>query len=594
MVKVKSVLNWLIPIGGVFLIVIVAALPHLVMWQKLQHEGKQYVSIAFDRVGSYGQTIGPIAFDEGFFYGPRINRVFRGEGFVGDPEIKEHAKDPYAVPPLGEWIVGKTAQVFGSFNAGYIASDIIWPALAALTIYIFFFLLTKNRLVSFVSLPLILIGLPGIINRPAHWNTPYPLLIFRTPHPQIDLAFLFTSLIFLVMLLRVSKNWQRIVFAVLGGVVSGLLIYSSPYFWTTAIAVVVLMTLLFIILKQRVWYQWLGVLIVVHAITTIPFWRNMGALKKLSQYADIFAATGGVMSRTLDPLLIPLFTIGAIAVFVFYRFKFFSSENKTRQWQSWFMIFLFVAPIGLRNVQVITGYTVQYSHWFYYIARYVWPIVLLYALAQTQWISKRVVKGTLITLSALTLIWAFSMQYNSAVKAHEFFAVKEDRAQAYQWINEHAAFKTVLVIPKNFNDLFLESSALATFTQARSYLGSAGVSLASRKELATRLRDAAGIATITDIEFQKFVNHEDTQFRLSHFDGREPLLSWSCVYVKKNCQPSKEPEVVKNPTFAPTYALEYLMVIGKERETPSIAHGIKPIVEYGDMRIYTLGEATKK
>src|SRR3989338_5139991 len=77
---------------------------------------------------------------DGFVYNvPRAKAVYEGQMIPGDVNVVEYKDAPSVLPILGPIIVGSLGRLFGSFKAGVIATDFLFPALSFFLFYVFVF-----------------------------------------------------------------------------------------------------------------------------------------------------------------------------------------------------------------------------------------------------------------------------------------------------------------------------------------------------------------------------------------------------------------------------------------------------------------------
>ena len=73
--------------------------------------------------------------DETLLYGPRAYAAFQEFRVQGDFSLAEYPTSPALLPILNPLLLGGLGKALGSFAAGVIVSDIVFPALIFLVLY---------------------------------------------------------------------------------------------------------------------------------------------------------------------------------------------------------------------------------------------------------------------------------------------------------------------------------------------------------------------------------------------------------------------------------------------------------------------------
>ncbi|MEK6757843.1 MAG: hypothetical protein AABX88_01825 [Nanoarchaeota archaeon] len=165
------------------IIALTTSLPHLYGFLKY---GRQYTPFNLYENNQYQR-------DELYAYAAQVQQVLKGH-FVGDAYIWEHRNSPS--PFLSEFIsilpIAVLTLLLGSVAFAFIASDIIFPAILFLLIYLFLKsdyskMLSLSAAGAVVLLPFFSTLIPFVYKGGYLWTGPShdPLFITRTPHPQI-------------------------------------------------------------------------------------------------------------------------------------------------------------------------------------------------------------------------------------------------------------------------------------------------------------------------------------------------------------------------------------------------------------------------
>lgn len=163
----------------------------------------------------------PILIDDEEHYLARTKDVIDGHPGLGNAYLAEHKGDPYMAPPLAEWLLAKTAFLFHLPVATlFFYLDFILPFCGFIFFYFLLYIITKQKRIAVVFVFLFFILFLREANRP-----------------------IIQQFVFLPFFLGLWAVWRSYItvdkksffYSFLVSVFYGILLYISPYFWTTLI-----------------------------------------------------------------------------------------------------------------------------------------------------------------------------------------------------------------------------------------------------------------------------------------------------------------------------------------------------------------------
>lgn len=178
----------------------------------------------------------PILIDDEEHYLSRTKDIVDGHSKLGNAYLAEHKNDPYMAPPLGEWLLAKVA-IFSNLSVPtlFFYLDFILPFFGFILFYFLLYGIIKQKRIAafFVFL--------------------FFLLFLREANRPI-----IQQLVFLPFFLGLWAVWKSYItankksysYSFLVSIFFGILLYISPYFWTTLV-VLYFLTLGAVFLAKR-------------------------------------------------------------------------------------------------------------------------------------------------------------------------------------------------------------------------------------------------------------------------------------------------------------------------------------------------------
>lgn len=299
---------------------------------------------------------------------PRSNNPYTG----GPGQTEALGESAYSIQFLPAYAIAFPARWFGISTSAAFACLLVLISLAAsFVLFWLIFSVTGNaRLAAAGVLFVLCLG-----SVPTLWGL---LQILRGLPPDFThLRFLrrFPGLSFPLFLIFCALVWRILTtlsratsyFAsLLAGIAFGVLVFSYFYSWTAALAWVACLALLWVVGKPDGWQRNLkplGVMFVVMVATLVPF-----AMLLARQAPNQVAVTMLAHTRAPDLMRVPQLVSVVLLATLFFLNRAGCFDFRRRD--SLFAISFAVLPFPLFNQQIITGLSLQPTHYEVFIANY--------------------------------------------------------------------------------------------------------------------------------------------------------------------------------------------------------------------------------
>lgn len=449
-------------------------LPHILIPKFLV--GKPYYPLAL--VGA------PIfSSDELTWPAAEAREVMDGRIFPTDPVVWEHKNAPSMVAQIPAIIIGLLGRFSGSINQAYLILSFVLPSLVFLSIFFLTFILTKEYLIScLVSIVTMMMTRPyqffPPLNRAmvaALWGyltnrfiEPVPFEFFRLPNPLLIFPFFVLTIIFLYLALEKKK----VVFAVAGGFLFGLLFYVYFYFWTFVGAGSGIFLISSVLKKDRQRTRLLMMFLFTGGIISLFYWFNFFKFQQYPFKDDILRRAGIGVGRISN-----LFRTVQFLIFGFI----FSLLVRQKDRQFWFLLTFLLGGLICLNIQLIAGYTFQGDHWTLRVIN-PWTMLML-GFVYFRLLSRKIFYKPLTRLLIfLFLGLGFWIQFSFAKKAYFAYTLPEEKIAAFAWLVKNTPKDSVVFSPS------IETNALIpVYTHNNVFLPNGGVTLAATSEIIERV-----------------------------------------------------------------------------------------------------------
>jgi hypothetical protein len=356
--------SWKWPIWAALAITLLSVYPQLVMWGVRGREWN----------GSFAEVDGDewaySAYIQALIDGrPRRSNPYTGRDESPDQPVPESLFSIQFVPAYA--IAGPARLVGASSSTAFIVLAVLAPFFSCLAIFwVISNVIKDHRLAAVGSVVVLCFGALGAGQGIVHLLTSdygYSSFLFlRRYEPLAPFPLFFLFCVFVWKMLAAEPRF-RIAWSVAAGLTLDLLVFSYFYLWTSALAWLMCMVLLWVVarpneLRKKVWP--LVTLLILALGAVVPY-----ALLLARRSATMDSRYKLALSHTPDLFRIPeLLGLGAILLIVF------SALRRRINWRaptSLFAAAFALMPLVVFNQQLITGRSLQPFHYEAFIANYV-------------------------------------------------------------------------------------------------------------------------------------------------------------------------------------------------------------------------------
>lgn len=382
----------------------------------------------------------PISFSE-LVYGSKVKETLEGRLLAGDAQLFEH-KDQFskAEPFVPTLLLSVLSLASRSIPNAFFVSDFIFPALLFLLLFGFTYEIRKNfELAIFASLATIIIYpvttkippislnlLEKLINKVLIIDVSSALPFARTPNPQISYPLFVLALWSLYLVHTRYKLKYLLACSFFGVILFATYFYPASYF----LFIVLTLTALSRVSKDLKSFKHLGPLLIVLLICvflykTIADTQPFGVSKEIA---------GQFYARYFDWV----FALRYASVFLLVLIIFKRLNRKLSN----FLSALIIAAIGIMNIQIITGWTIQPGHWPQTVIE---PTMVIVAIVlASQYFKKRNLSKVLAFLSITILVYGFLYQAKFAVTYKNGATITREAQSLLTWLNNNTTEKNVV------------------------------------------------------------------------------------------------------------------------------------------------------
>lgn len=432
-----------------------------------------------------------VTFDETFNYAARAREVMDGRWRVTDPLAWEYKTVPAFYAPPEQVALGVLARALGSVDRVFVLADVVFPAIDFLLIVLFLRALGAAMPLACLGALAILSG--GVQNsvrllvdvaRVAAGGDPAtlarivrPLEFTRTWTPELTFVLLIGGFIALWHALE-RRSWA---WAALCGVCVAMLIPSYYFYWMFLAASVAVLGARALLTGPRDRAPLLGFALVLGAALATPYWLSYRAFQQLPEAVEITTRFGLEPGRHLVvPSLKDVALLAALA----------AAARVLGGTRFVFMLALGLALVLCRNVQLVTGFTVQSGHWGYRTV-VIWQTLSLATLltalpglgpAQTPTRLARALRAGAGAGAVVLVVAMIGHQVVLSRNTAPAFTLPPGFAEAFAWINRSTPRDSVIVSPS-----FETSLLIPAHTHANVFMPTGLQALAPNRELVERL-----------------------------------------------------------------------------------------------------------
>lgn len=513
-----------------------------------------------------------------------------------DQLILSHAGAPF--PSL---ILGIISILVGGVVNTYILSYFLFTALSSALIYALSYLLTKNKTLSLIAPPLLFFS-PTYMLKFFHDQITQPVSYFSRFYPVlVDFPIFAFTLIFVFLLLK-ENRWK---FAVLSGILGGLLFYTYFYYWTFYVVLIGLLWVWYLIKKEFNLFKKITASGFITIIIGSTFFFN--SWRTVQNQAEILQRLGTTFTRNPDwNITFFLLGIGLILYFVWKKTSLNDKNEKKNNFT--FLTALLLAGIMIMNVQIFIGYTINPRHW---LTAAVWPTLILIGIVvvhYAQTLFNKNLRKIIPKLSGLVIIALLSFgllwQVSYAQNTYSVYTLSESQQELFDWLNQNTAQDEV-VLSLSAEMILL----LPAYTHNNNFIPNAIVEPVPISEIVSRRLVASKILDVSEQDiiflespcaFGELLSFERTKGKNYNYSLFEEAfshpLTFESYFSKESCT---VPEEYKEGVFKAyaalpedrgalvgKYHVDYLLLNKKESETVEVPEFAEKVYENSEFILY--------
>ena len=369
-----------------------------------------------------------------FLYSGYINALLHRRSRRNDPFA---GRDSNSMSPLPEstfsiqfvpsYLITSIGRVFGASSATlFIAWLAIGGALAGLAVMFLLNTITANRLLSALGMLFVLAfgalaagqGLAGLLFKSDVLFLGLPFLRRYQPVVAFPLFFVFCA--WLWKALVATRKRQVFIYSLLSGLSLAVLIFSYLYLWTTAVAWLMLVAVIWLASRFEIerFSSWQPFVIVgVLAILALIPYSNFVSqrARELDEAQTMIFTHWPDLFRTSEPIGIVVFVVLLLAI----RRRVIERTDPRVIFAACFALL----PLVVFNQQVLTGRTMQPYHFEVFVVNYA-VLIAVVILTVILWEPK--VRRSLIWITVACCLWG-ATEVTTDILAHTRSSVVADQ-----------------------------------------------------------------------------------------------------------------------------------------------------------------------
>ena len=461
-----------------------------------------------------------ISAGESGVYTSQIRDVFEGNFFQSDSQLAEYKDGPSIFQILGSTFLGNLAKIFGDFKSIFVI-EAFFTGFALFTVaYLLMFSFTKSFSWSVFSGLIFVAGYPIFI-RLTPYSTDRVIKLFEDlfllsklpinpvlatlPYNSLYTLFQLTS----IYLLHKSLSSKSTLNLILAGIFSGLLFYTTIYYWSIFFAGLGLLILFSLVTKSFEIFKKMFFIALISLLISIPFWI---IFLKNSQL-DALTTFGPIKARFVELFFSSRYILFGVLFFLISKVKTFEKE--------YLAITFVLGGIFCLNIQLLTGFTILPNHWparlelllMFFSTYFFWLFVKNFKTKFTilgfshKHFTKLAILGTL-----LLFVYLISYQIKSLKNGgmNDYF-LPNKQAEVYSWLNSTTT-KDSVVLGLDPNYIY----SLTSHTHNRIFMSYSGFSLAPLSEQIERIAISYSLLNVKKTDFTK--EFEKTDWVGAHFN----------------------------------------------------------------------------
>ena len=513
-----------------------------------------------------------------------LARDFYEGNIPGDPTLYEHKGrlNPF-IPLVPTAVLAWMTLVAGSVTDAFILGNFIFPIIIFLIAYGLLYRQTRNFYISLLSPVVMLLAFDYVITPPLTLhniifhltnivNASGPLNYFsRIPHIQMSFIFLLTP----VALLYMTMEKRKAAYTVACGLAAGLLFYTYVFYWTIFLGVLGIHFLYFLAKKNITLLKQTVLILAVFLLTSVPFWASYMSYG-MEFTEDISVRNGKMYSGGLP--LVETAKYGLILVF------FYALSNK-KDYFFLLMSSLILSGMLLMNSQVITGFSIQKSHYEFAMAPFA-SIIIVYSIWRYGKHFPSLIRKNYkpITTAIIIILLAAGLyaHYTFAKNKSHLYALEDGSAELYSWLNANT-MKDDVVLTLSTE----ENHLIPVYTHNNVYLPYGAYSLAMEDEIWERFYISYLMLGVNVSQVEKMLNNEETRngYIIDHttntFDKSKFEIAFWKFYLfslrySDEISDEKKSDVMRSYMSSHNiskYRIDYVVIGPYEREISAVPVG---------------------
>ncbi len=395
----------------------------------------------------------PATMDETYLYAAEVNYSYRQHRLAYDTDAFEHRNEPVPYSALPSETEVLLATLFHSVKAAQLLCYFLFTGITAWLLMKLFMSLNASTslaamlalvtLVASFSLRTLEIGIHNLLFRGLHSGFIETLQASRNPNPNMTFPLFLGALLAHITALRRRLT----VYAVLAGVLGGLLFYSYIYYGIAWAAAAALMTILAFLPSWRDGLAPALTTLLATIFMAVPFLLWVRATKRTGGYFYRSNRLGMVHSHLPSAEVLKLSLLySACLLLVWIAWWFFLSRRPAactvdlRYARLAALVFVCAVAGGIlgMNMQIVTGFNVQAAHHFPHMV--IQPalilLVLIVLLVATDSLRRKQSAWPGILFTALFLVCAAN-QVEAGVNSAPLHRIIPWEQTLFDWLNNN-------------------------------------------------------------------------------------------------------------------------------------------------------------
>lgn len=525
--------------------------------------------------------------DEAMLYAPRAHAIMNGAWVMGEFSLSGRPSGPSILPLLNPIFLGGLGKIVGSFKAGLIVSDVIFPALTFLVLYFLAYEISRRKTWScvfaslFMFIPKFGVALPPVsslhVGDIVHVLFPF-LLSESAPYfsqfeePKLTFFLFVFAILLFVRALRAGTKKS----AIAAGLSFGILFYTYLYDWATMFVALGLFFLWVLYKRDFRAMRQTAIIAGMGLLVSLGYWYNLWLL---AEYHDVIVRAGGEFSHSIRFASVWKSYL-RIGVLLFGLIALWQQRDRRPVQVLGALLFSYIVVV---NAQVIIGLNVQPDHWyrvmFLPVSLSVWLLAMrTYDLLTTPHTLEQSFRMRVI--AAFFLLYFFAgVAYGQIVYSIEHaeeYLMPRRVVESFRWLREHTPKGSVVgTLSGSLN------SDLLLHTENKIYLPFGFGTLARDEEIWERTMILSHLYGLSADDFKKYIQNSvyylfaeeygDQSFdaTLTHYERKLP----QAIAEKKVVEYARYFQNPKNP-----YRLDYLYYVDEEKSAIKIRRDVLSLV----------------